>query len=104
MTKTLCTKRYGLRCWKMAQRTAGEWCKLFSTQDGIINLMILDSFITAPNSRDKLSITTEMAQKVFSYLQVMPEFLDCLLPFGLRERSLDFYSTFFQACDREQHT
>lgn len=69
-----------------------------------INLMILDSFITAPNSRDRLSITTEMAQKVFSYLQVMPEFLDCLLPFGLRERSLDCYSTSFQACDRDEQT
>lgn len=61
----------------------------------------MNSFITAPNSRDKLSITKKMAQKVFSYLQVMPEFLDCMLPFGLRECSLDCYSTSFQAsnCD-----
>lgn len=63
-------------------------------------MMTEGSFITAPSSRDKLSITQEMAQKVFGYMQIMPEFLDCVFSFGLREHSVDCLITSFKCANR----
>ncbi|KAL8996226.1 MAG: hypothetical protein Q9169_004204 [Polycauliona sp. 2 TL-2023] len=50
------------------------------------------SFVHAPNSRDKLRTTRHMLALSFSYLQVMPEFLDFLFPFGkqVNERGFHF--------------
>lgn len=58
------------------------------------------SFLTAPSSRDKLRITLEMAQKILSHLQVMPQFLACMFPFGQREHSHDSSDSSFQSSNR----
>lgn len=56
----------------------------------------MNSFIYAPSSRDRLNITREMAQQVLSYHQVMPSFLNRILPFGFSEIGQDCNTTTFQ--------
>lgn len=50
------------------------------------------SFVHAPNSRDRLRTTRHMLTLSLSYLQVMPEFLDFVFPFGkqISERGFHF--------------
>ncbi|KAK5720387.1 hypothetical protein LTR17_015024 [Elasticomyces elasticus] len=54
-------------------------------------------FFYAPTSRDPLNVTLSMAQRIFTYHQVMSSFMDCVFSFGFREHSQDcslaaFYS------------
>ena len=58
-----------------------------------------NSFVHAPHSREPLKTTREMLMQTFTYLQVMPEFLDLLYPLGKRDNAQDFYSGNFT-----QHT
>jgi hypothetical protein len=63
-------------------------------------LIAVSSFITSPSSRDRLRITLDMAQRVFTFFQVMPQFMTCMLPFGQREHSHDCTVTSFQSSNR----
>ncbi|ETN36375.1 uncharacterized protein HMPREF1541_08652 [Cyphellophora europaea CBS 101466] len=54
------------------------------------------TFIHAPNSRERLSITKDMLLALMSYHQVMPSFLDILFCFGRQHRPNDFYYTTFR--------
>ncbi|KAK5713543.1 hypothetical protein LTR15_011243 [Elasticomyces elasticus] len=54
-------------------------------------------FLYAPTSRDPLNVTLAMAQRIFTYHQVMSSFMDCVFSFGFREHNQDcslaaFYS------------
>ena len=53
-------------------------------------------FVQAPHSRDRLKTTREMLMLVFSYHQVMPEFLDFLFPFGKQHYAQDFHFSGFR--------
>lgn len=50
-----------------------------------------NSSIHARHSLDPLRISLEMLCLLFSYLQVMPSFLDFIFPFGDQEYAQDFY-------------
>jgi hypothetical protein len=63
----------------------------------LLDLTVAIRFITAPSSRDKLNITLHMAQKLFTFFQVMPQFMTCIIPFGQREHSHDGTTTSFQS-------
>ncbi|KAL9635648.1 MAG: hypothetical protein Q9204_002553 [Flavoplaca sp. TL-2023a] len=52
-------------------------------------------FVHAPQSRAKLKISKDMLTRLLSYLQVMPEFVDLLLPLGERSIAQDFFSNCF---------
>ena len=58
-----------------------------------------ESFIHAPHSRDKLNITKEMFVFALSYHQVMPAFLDLVLPFGRQVEQHDFHYSAFRSVD-----
>lgn len=70
----------------------------------MLDLTVAKRFITAPSSRDKLNITLHMAQKLFTFFQVMPQFMTCIIPFGQREHSHDGTTTSFQSWNRLQKT
>ena len=54
------------------------------------------SFVSAPNSREKLNTTHEMLMLCFTYFQVMPEFIDFLMPFGRQSRARKFHRSAFR--------
>lgn len=62
-------------------------------------LITFRRFIHAPHSRAKLRISRNMLTRSLSYLRVMPEFVDLLLPLGERNIAQDFFSNCFY-----QHT
>ena len=60
-----------------------------SSQD-FANIILRSRFISAPNSRDRLRIERYMLSRILTWHQVMPEFVDFMLAFGISEHSKDF--------------
>ena len=54
------------------------------------------SFISAPHSRDRLNTTRDMLMLAFTYLDVMPVFIDFLVSFGKQYQAQDFYFSAFR--------
>lgn len=57
--------------------------------------MTLNRFITAPTSRSPLDCPEELFTYTFTFLQVMPRFLDLVFTFGQQDQQKDFYYTTF---------
>ncbi|MCJ1391816.1 hypothetical protein MMC18_004683 [Xylographa bjoerkii] len=53
-------------------------------------------FVHAAHSRDRLNVSGEMLMLCFTHFQVMPEFVEFLLPFGFREYAQDFHFSGFR--------
>ena len=53
-------------------------------------------FVHAPHSRESLKTSREMLTLAFTYLQVMPEFLDFLFVFGKQAHAQDLYCSGFR--------
>ena len=49
------------------------------------------SFLHAPNSRERLNISSEMFYSLMTYHQVMPSFLDFIFSFGRHQHAQDFH-------------
>lgn len=61
-------------------------------------------FLYAPTSWDRLNVTLDMAQQIFSYHQVMPAFMESIFSFGFREHGLDCNETSFNANHQLERT
>ena len=63
-------------------------------------LTVTHRFVDAPHSRESLKTTREMLMLAFTYLQVMPEFLDFLFAFGKQGHAQDLYCSGFRQSTR----
>jgi hypothetical protein len=60
----------------------------------------MTSFIYAPHSRERLKTTRQMLMFVFTYYQIMPDFLDFIFPFGKQLYTQDFHFSGFRHEER----
>lgn len=58
-------------------------------------ILISNRFITAPTSRSPLDCSEELFTYTFTFLQVMPRFLDLVFTFGQQDQQKDFHYTAF---------
>jgi hypothetical protein len=60
----------------------------------------MTSFIYAPHSRERLKTTRQMLMFVFTYYQIMPDFIDFIFPFGKQLYAQDFHFSGFRHEER----